>query len=184
MYNYYPRREKVGDIKFVPVVTSEPISSLVATAVASTIASIFSSLQRPAGQARDVISAVKNQIANVDARKRIALVIAGSQKNFKAADVDVKEMLLWYRENYKNDFQTLLPQDMVYWNDYLDGYRERFLLSRPDLQEILDQSYFNKNEINYSTQLSSPSKKAGINIFATLAIVGAGLFLLLKKKKK
>jgi len=43
-------------------------------------------------------------------------------------------------------------------------------------QEILDQQ----------NQLSSPSttKQAGMNIFATIAIVGAGLFLLLKSKKK
>jgi hypothetical protein len=44
-------------------------------------------------------------------------------------------------------------------------------------QEILDAQ---------NKQLSSPSTttKAGMNMYVTLAIVGAGLFLLLKKKKK
>jgi hypothetical protein len=120
MNNYYNNNKKVGDIKFVPVVTSEPISSLIATAVASTISSIFASLKRPAGEARDVIAVVKNQIQGVDARNRLALVVAGSQKNFKAADVDVQEMLLWYRQNYPNDFQQLMPEDMIFWNQYLD----------------------------------------------------------------
>ena len=180
MYN------RVGDIKFVPVVTSEPISSLIATGVASAISSLFASLKRPAGEARDVIAAVKNQIMGLDARNRLASVIAGSQKNFKAADVDVQEMLLWYKKNYPNDFQTLLPEDMIFWNQYLDGYRNRFLLERPDLQEFLNQSYFTDSEINYSKQLSSPSttKKAGLNMFLTIALVGAGLFLILKQKKK
>jgi hypothetical protein len=187
MYNYYNNNKQIGDIKFVPVVTSEPISSLIATAVASTISSIFSSLKRPAGEARDVIAAVKNQIQGVDARNRIALVIAGSQKNFKAADVDVQEMLLWYRKNYPNDYQQLMPEDMIFFNQYLDGYRTRFLLDRPDLQKFLDSSYFTESEINYSKQLSSPlstTKKAGLNIFLTIALVGAGIFLLIKQKKK
>jgi hypothetical protein len=186
MYNYYNNNKQVGDIKFVPVVTSEPISSLIATAVASTISSIFASLKRPAGEARDVIAIVKNQIQIQDARNRLASVIAGSQKNFKAADVDVQEMLLWYRKNYANDFQQLMPEDMIFWNQYLDGYRTRFLLDRPDLQKFLDASYFTNDEINYSKQLLSPSttKKAGLNMFLTIALVGAGLFLLLKQKKK
>lgn len=186
MYNYYNRSNRVGDIKFVPVVTSEPISSLIATAAASAISSLFASLKRPAGEARDVIAAVKNQIQIQDARNRLASVIAGSQKNYKAADVDVQEMLLWYRKNYANDFQQLMPEDMIFWNQYLDGYRNRFLLDRPDLQKFLDASYFTESEINYSKQLSSPSatKKAGFNMFMTIALVGAGLFLLIKQKKK
>lgn len=186
MYNYYNRSNRVGDIKFVPVVTSEPISSLIATAAASAISSLFASLKRPAGEARDVIAAVKNQIQIQDARNRLASVIAGSQKNYKAADVDVQEMLLWYRKNYANDFQQLMPEDMIFWNQYLDGYRNRFLLDRPDLQKFLDASYFTESEINYSKQLSSPSttKKAGLNMFMTIALVGAGLFLLIKQKKK
>ena len=187
MYNYYNKNNKIGDIKLVPVVTGDPITSLIATGVASSISSLFASLKRPAGQARDVIAAVKNQIQGLDARNRLASVIAGSQKNFKAADVDVQEMLLWYRKNYPNDFQSLLPDDMIFWNQYLDGYRNRFLLERPDLQEFLNQSYFTESELNYSKQLSSPlstTKKAGLNMFLTIALVGAGIFLLIKQKKK
>jgi len=187
MYNYYNNNKQIGDIKFVPVVTSEPISSLIATAVATTISSIFASLKRPAGEARDVIAVVKNQIQIQDARMRLASVIAGSQKNFKAADVDVQELLLWYRKNYPNDYQQLTPDDMIFWNQYLDEYRNRFLLQRPDLQKFLDASYFTNEQINYSKQLSSPlsaTKKAGLNMFLTIALVGAGIFLLIKQKKK
>jgi hypothetical protein len=97
-------------------------------------------------------------------------------------------MLQWYRKNYGNDYKSLLAEDMMYWNQYLDYYRTTFLLERPDLQEILNRSYFSNSEINSAKQLSSPSttttKKASTNILMTLGIVGAGLFLLLKKKKQ
>jgi hypothetical protein len=76
---------------------------------------------------------------------------------------------------------------MLYWNQYLDYYRNRFLLERPDLQQILDTAYFTNEQINYSKQLSSPlstTKKAGLNMFLTIALVGAGIFLLIKQKKK
>ena len=76
---------------------------------------------------------------------------------------------------------------MIFWNQYLDEYRNRFLLQRPDLQKFLDASYFTNDQINYSKQLISPlstTKKAGLNMFLTIALVGAGIFLLIKQKKK
>jgi hypothetical protein len=179
----YYNNKNIGDIKFVPVVTSEPMSSLVATAIATTVASIFSSLQRPAGKAREVIAVVKEQIKNQDARTRLATVIGGSKQNFKSADVDVNEMLLWYRENYPNDYMELTSEDKMFWNTYLDTYRERFLLNRPDLQEkYLNRSYFTWDQINYKPETPG-TQKAGFNMWITLALVGAGIFALSKMKK-
>jgi hypothetical protein len=194
-YNYYNTKQKVG---FAPILAAAaatgpaaPMTALVGLAVSALpgiIKFISAALKSPAKDARNVIASVKDAIKNQDARTRLAAVIAGSKRNEKAADVDVGEMLLWYRQNYGNDYKSLLVEDMMYWNQYLDYYRNRFLLERPDLQEILNKSYFSNSEINAQKQLTSPSsdttKKASTNMFLTIGIVGAGLLLLLKNKKK
>lgn len=163
-----------------------PIAAVVTTAVKvlpGLIPFFRGAFQSPAGDARGVINAVKQQITNQDARTRLATVIAGSQQNFRAADVDVNEMLYWYRQNYPNDFMDLLPEDKLYWNSYLDNYRQKFLLQRPDLQQnYLDRSYFTKDQINYKKEAPG-TQKAGSNMLITLAIVGAGIFALSKMKK-
>jgi hypothetical protein len=163
-----------------------PIAAVITTAVKvlpGLIPFFRGAFQSPAGDARGVINAVKQQITSQDARTRLATVIAGSQQNFRAADVDVNEMLYWYRQNYPNDFMDLLPEDKLYWNSYLDNYRQKFLLQRPDLQQnYLDRSYFTKDQINYKKEAPG-TQKAGSNMLVTLAIVGAGIFALSKMKK-
>ena len=163
-----------------------PIAAVVTTAVKvlpGLIPFFRGAFQSPAGDARGVINAVKQQITNQDARTRLATVIAGSQQNFRAADVDVNEMLYWYRQNYPNDFMDLFPEDKLYWNSYLDNYRQKFLLQRPDLQQnYLDRSYFTKDQINYKKEPPG-TQKAGSNMLLTLAIVGAGIFAISKMKK-
>ena len=163
-----------------------PIAAVVTTAIKvlpGLIPFFRGAFQSPAGDARGVINAVKQQITSQDARTRLATVIAGSQQNFRAADVDVNEMLYWYRQNYPNDFMDLLPEDKLYWNSYLDNYRQKFLLQRPDLQQnYLDRSYFTKDQINYKKEAPG-TQKAGFNMLVTLAIVGAGIFALSKMKK-
>lgn len=162
-----------------------PIAALVSAAPGA-ITFIRNISQRPAGEARDRISAIKTEIAKQDARSRLANVIAVSQQNFKAADVDVNEMLFWYRQNYPNDYIELKPEDKDYWNTYLDNYRQRFLMQRPDLQNnFLNKSYFTREEINYKPQapVTPGTQKAGMNIWVTLAIVGAGIFAISKMKK-
>jgi hypothetical protein len=191
---YYNNRN-VGVVPIVAVAAAKPIAALVSAGIAALpgiISFIRNISKRPAGEARDVINEVKKQIQNTDARNRMALVVAASGRNFKAADVDVNELLYWYRQNYADDYQKLLPEDKLYWNNYLDGYRQRFLLQRPDLQNnFLNKSYFTRDQINYNTQTTTtpgtPSlpgtQKAGMNIWLTLGIVGAGIYLLTKKKK-
>jgi hypothetical protein len=77
----------------------------------------------------------------------------------------------------------LLPEDKLYWNSYLDNYRQRFLMQRPDLQNnFLNKSYFTDEQINYKPG-SPGTQKAGMNMLVTLAIVGAGIFAISKMKK-
>jgi len=188
---YYNNRN-VGVVPIVAVAAAKPIASLVSAGIAALpgiIKFIRNISARPAGEARDVINAVKKEISNTDPRNRLALVVAASQRNFKAADVDVNELLYWYRQNYADDYLQLLPEDKLYWNTYLDNYRQRFLLQRPDLQNsFLNRSYFTKEQINYKPQTSKTpgtpgTQKAGMNIWLTLGIVGAGIFLITKMKK-
>ena len=163
-----------------------PIAAVITTAakvLPGLIPFFRGAFQSPAGDARAVINAVKKQITSQDARTRLASVIAGSQQNFRAADVDVNELLYWYRQNYPNDFMDLLPEDKLFWNSYLDNYRQKFLLQRPDLQQnYLDRSYFTRDQINYKKEAPG-TQKAGSNMLVTLAIVGAGIFALSKMKK-
>lgn len=185
---YYNNRN-LGVVPIVAVAAAKPIAALVSAGIAALpgiISFIRNISARPAGEARDVINEVKKAISNTDARNRLALVVAASQRNFKAADVDVNELLYWYRQNYSEDYKQLLPEDKLYWNTYLDNYRQRFLLQRPDLQNnFLNRSYFTKEQINYKPEVpgSPETQKAGMNILVTLAIVGAGIFALSKMKK-
>lgn len=173
---YYNKGNKIGFAPIAAVVQSIP----------SLIPFFRGAFERPAGAARDVINAVKQQITTQDARTRLATVVAGSQQNFRAADVDVNEMLFWYRQNYPNDYMELLPEDKLYWNTYLDNYRTKFLLQAPDLQNrFLNKSYFTKEQINYKPQTFEipGTKKAGMNMWLTLGIVAAGIFAISKMKK-
>jgi hypothetical protein len=188
--NYYKyNNANIGVAPLVVAATAKPIASLVSAGIAalpSIINFIRNISQRPAGEARDVINEVKKQISNTDARNRLALVVAASQRNFKAADVDVNELLFWYRQNYPEDYKQLLSEDKLYWNTYLDNYRNKFLLQRPDLQNnFLNKSYFTRDQINYKPEVPGApgSTKAGMNMLVTLALLGAGLFFILKKKK-
>jgi len=182
---YYTNRN-IGVAPLVAVAAAKPIATMVSAAVAALpgiINFIRNISQRPAGEARDRISAIKPEIAKQDARARLASVIAVSQQNFKAADVDVNEMLFWYRQNYPNDYMELMPEDKAYWNRYLDNYRQEFLSQRPDLQNnFLNRSYFTKEQLNYKPEAPG-TQKAGMNMWVTLGIVGAGILLLTKKKK-
>jgi hypothetical protein len=181
----YYSNKNIGVVPLVAVAAAKPIAALVTTAISALpgiISFIRNISQRPAGEARDKINAIKPIIAKQDARDRLANVIAVSKQNFKAADVDVKEMLLWYRENYANDYTQLATADKEYFNTYLDGYRQRFLSTRPDLQQIADKAYFTNDQINYKENAPG-TQKAGMNILVTLGIVGAGIFALSKMKK-
>lgn len=170
-------KANIGVVPIVAVITTA------AKVLPGLIPFFRGAFQSPAGDARAVINAVKQQITSQDARTRLASVIAGSQQNFRAADVDVNELLYWYRQNYPNDFMDLLPEDKLFWNSYLDNYRQKFLLQRPDLQQnYLDRSYFTRDQINYKKEAPG-TQKAGSNMLVTLAIVGAGIFALSKMKK-
>jgi hypothetical protein len=143
--------------------------------------------QAPAKDARRLIDALKPQLQNQNVRDRLGLVIAAGQKiSGKAKDVESKELLLWYRQNYPNDYITLLPQDKEYFNNYLISIKQRFGDGN-NMYAALDKAMFTDSEINVN---ANPIQAAS-NILSNLtsspsslllyAGIGLGLLLLLKK---
>jgi hypothetical protein len=147
--------DKVG---FIPLPSPDPVSTginvaqlvieagiAVAPFVSRWVSNAFA---HPAADAKDFIKNAKPTIINLSPDDRIIKVIAYSSKiNERALDVNTREWLRWYRENYRDDFLTAKPDVKIYWNKYLDNIRN----STPDHNNIysdLDAARFSQNEIN------------------------------------
>jgi hypothetical protein len=75
--------------------------------------------QHPAADARGVISATKPLLPNTTATKRMYLVLAACSKiSHRAKDVEARELILWYRQNYPDDYKQLSVDDKNYFNNY------------------------------------------------------------------
>ena len=142
----------------------------------------------PAADARDFIKNAKPNIAKLEARKRLANVILYSQKiNPRAIDVNAREWLLWYRQNYQDDYKLLLPDDKIYWNNYINSVKQAY--NNPNNMNVnLDQAMFTNEEIN----VNATPIKAASNILTNLTTgktnwvlygaIALGVILLLKRK--
>jgi hypothetical protein len=142
---------------------SADIQLLVATA-ALVPALLNQWTSHPAADARDFIKNAKPTIVNLDPRKRLASVISYSQKiNPKAIDVNAAEWILWYKQNYSNDYLQLTPDDKKYWNDYLISLKKSY--NNPNNMNVnLDKAMFSTNELNYN---ASPIQSAS-NILTSI----------------
>ena len=179
------RDAKVGTT-FVPIYTGEPISSVVATILATTAASWSQWFSHPAQDALNVISQMKPHLSGADPRTRLGLVLAASKSiSTDAKDVDAEKNLLWYRQAYANDFTALTPDDMNYWNTYLNSIRS----SHRDGNNMyfnLQSAMFTPDQVNYNatptTAVSSLLSSTGLNTNTLIYIaIGVGLYLLIKK---
>ena len=163
-----------------------PITAIIDVAIAALpflIPWISNAFQSPAKDSRNIINDLKPQLINKDARERLALVIAAGQKiNVKAKDVEARELLLWYRQAYPNDYQILLPNDKIYFNDYILSIRN----TRGDGNNMyanLDQAMFTQAEINYNANpiqsiTNIISNKNNLLLYGGIALA---LILLIKK---
>jgi len=144
---------------------------------------ISNAFKSPAKDSRKIIDALKPQLQGKDARERLGLVIAAGQKIDNAAkDVEARELLLWYRQAYPNDYQILLPEDKIYFNNYILSIRN----TRGDGNNMyanLDQAMFNQSEINYgvSPVLSITNILSNKNNLLIYGGIALALLLLLKK---
>lgn len=138
----------------------------------------------PAKDALGVIAAVKPTLVNLPANRRMAAVLAATQKiSDKAKDVEAEKWLLWYRQSYPSDYTTLTPEEKIYFNNYLISVRNRV----PDgnnMYSNLQAAMFTDAEINNNATPSSilTSLTSGTNTkYILYGAIALGLYLLSKK---
>jgi hypothetical protein len=185
-YIGYRDDAKVGIVPIVAVAAAKPIVAIVTSAISilpTIIPFISRAFQSPAKDTRKIIDALKPQLQNVDARERLGLVIAAGQKiDVRSKDVEARELLLWYRQAFPNDYQTLLADDKIYFNNYILSIRN----TRGDGNNMyanLDQAMFTQAEINFNANpiqsiTNVLSNKNNLLLYGGIALA---LLLLLKK---
>jgi len=183
---YKPNTIGFGEATLVTGGAALPITAVIDVAIAALpflIPWIKNIFQHPAKDAKKLIDSLKPIIGNKDARERLALVIATGQKiNVNAKDVEAKDLLLWYRQAYPNDYKYLLVDDKIYWNNYLLSIRN----TRQDGNNMylnLDRAMFTDQEINFGaspvqTITNLLSNKNNLLIYGGIALA---LIILLKK---
>ena len=183
---YRDNNAQVGIVPLVAVAAAKPIALVVKAAITALpyiIPFISNAFKSPAKDSRKIIDALKPQLQSKNARERLGLVIAAGEKiSDNAKDVEAKELLLWYRQAYPNDYQTLLIDDKIFFNNYILSIRN----TRADgnnMYSNLDQAMFTQSEINYGanpvqTITNLLSNKNNILIYGGIALA---LILLLKK---
>lgn len=194
--SYIGYKKNVG---FVPIPSPDPISTGInvaqlvieaGIAIAPFIAKWASSaFARPARDAKDFIANAKGTIINATPEERIAKVIAYSQKiNPKAIDVNTREWLKWYKQNYVNDYKDISADTKIYWNNYLNSIRNTYgNVNR--IFEDLDAAAFTQSQIDYnatpiqSIQNLFTSTTTGSINYVKYGAIGIGLFLLIKYLK-
>lgn len=145
----------------------------------------------PAADAKDYIKNAKPTIVGIDSYDRIVKVIGYSQKiNPKAIDVNTREWLKWYKQNYREDYLTLSPDVKIYWNSYLDSIRNTYgNVNR--IFEDLDAAAFTTTEINVNatpietvenllTNLTAPGSNVKYVLYGGIGLL---LVYLLSSKK-
>jgi hypothetical protein len=186
-YIGYKQNANIGT-KFIPIYTGEPISSVIATAGATLIASWNDWFTRPAFDANRLINSVKPQLANIDARQRLALVLATSQKiSPRARDVGAEKLFLWYKNTYNEDYKVLSIEDKDYYNKFLataiqtqaDG--NNFWANSQRAMFTNQELNYNATPVQAASNILSNVTKSTSSLLLYLGI-GLGLFLILKKK--
>jgi hypothetical protein len=142
----------------------------------------------PAADARDFIANLKPKLAIADPYNRLVQVMAGDTKiSHRAKDVSAKELVLWYRQNYPNDYMTLTPDQKLFFNKYLVTAASQ----ATDVNQASTDyrnSAFTNTEINYNaTPIQTASNiltnaTTGTTNWILYGAVGLGLIILLSKK--
>jgi hypothetical protein len=141
----------------------------------------------PAADARGVISAVKPLLPNTTASKRMYLVLAATSNiAVRAKDVEARELLLWYRQNYPNDYKELTVADKNYWNNYCITSAQKYAdVNQASADYRL--AMFTPLQVNFN---ATPTESL-LNIFSTstgkinwvlYGAIAIGLIILLKRK--
>ena len=164
---------------FIP--TGEPITTAIASVIATTAASWNQWFTHPARDAMNFVKTIIPTLQGIDARSRLARVLAATEK-IKAKDIEARDLLKVYRQTYRDDYKELTLDDMLYFNNYLNNVLNT---ARNDnnLFQNINASFFTQSELDYQkpktaqTILSSPNTQK----YLIVGAIGLGLLLLLKK---
>jgi hypothetical protein len=209
MYNadYIGYKKSVGDIASSGVAFATTVAASGAKALASGGADIAADIallssgvvfvgelvhqwtSHPAADARDFIKNLKPKLAAADPYNRLILLIAGDDKiNHRAKDVSAKELVMWYRQTYPNDYQSLTVKDKTYFNNYLLSAAQQSTDVNQASRDYKN-SMFTTSELNYNATPVETVKniftpvggKTNYVLYGALAI---GAILLIKYIKK
>ena len=143
----------------------------------------------PAADARGVISAVKPLLPNTSASKRMYLVLAATSNiSLRAKDVEARELLIWYRQNYPDDYKQLTVADKNYWNNYCITSAQKYAdVNQASADYKL--AMFTPAQVNYNaTPTESISNlftsSTGKTNWVLYGAIGIGVILLIKMLRK
>lgn len=180
---YRPNNKQIGIIPIALVVKGA------ITVLPLIVPWISNAFKHPARDAIKIIDNIKPQLASSEPRDRLGLVLAAAQKiSPDARDVSAEKLFLWYRLNYPNDYQTLLPEDKEYYNNYLaTGIQTQ--ADGNNFWANSQRAMFTNAEINYNATPVQAASNILTNVTKSTSSlllylgIGLGLFLILKKKK-
>jgi len=153
---------------------------------------VANAFKHPAKDANRLIDAIKPKLASSQPRERLALVLATAEKiGNNARDVRAEKLLLWYKNNYPNDYKSLTFEDKAYYNKVL-GIKMQTEADGNGFYQNSQMAMFNNNELNYN----ATTLEKGSNIVTKLVTnlsktpsslllyggIGLGLLLILKNK--
>jgi hypothetical protein len=142
------------------------------------------------GKEQRIIDNAKSSLGVQTSEKRL-LGVVGLSNQLIVPDVIARDLFIWYRKNYPNDYQTLSYQTKLDWNNYMDQFPQ----IKPDrggwqdrVVQWTQEAKFNESELNYNKQstttntlFSNTGSSSNILLYGAL---GLGAILLIKKKKK
>jgi hypothetical protein len=178
--------QAVGIVPVVAVAAAKPIVAIVTTAISllpTIIPFISNVFKAPAKDARRLIDALKPELQSLQSRDRLGLVLATGQKiDDSRKDVEAKELLLWYRQAYPEDYKTLLVEDKIYFNNYLLSLRSSFADGN-NMYANLDRAMFTNAEVNFNANpiqsiTNLVSNKNNLLLYGGIALA---ILLLIKK---
>jgi hypothetical protein len=184
-YNNYIGYKKENTIGYSPEIVAAGIqaAATIAPFIFSWASGIFA---HPARDTRGIISSVKPLLVNKNASERMHIVLATASK-MPSKDVEAREWLLWYRDNYPNDYKELSVDDKNFWNNYCLTSANKYANVNNAASDY-NLSLFSPTQVNYNAnpgQAASnllTSATSGTTNWVLYGAIGIGLLILYSKK--
>jgi len=197
-YNSLTPNKRIGVPGAVTLATGGaafPITAVIDVALAVLpvlVPFVANAFKHPARDANKLIDGIKPELSRLDPRGRLALVLATAEKIPNSArDVRAEKLLLWYKNNYPNDYKSLSFEDKAYYNKVL-GIKMQTEADGNGFYANSQMAMFTNNELNYNAS----TIEKGTNVVNKLVTniskspsslllyggIGLGLLLILKNR--